>query len=427
MTDKPIKDLTQKEKEAFIQELQEKTTPEQWESFTHFAQLMADAAAAWNSDAAKDARSTAALFLTGLKEFLPALLEEIEMDGAAATMSASEFIESGKYSELIERAAARLERENGEAATITADDVKAALPQLSSVLPKKHIIPNNKLANTLTKPVLNAGPFDIKVGGRGTIEIKTRCILSYEGDNIKLTSRQPFTEFDRCVADAVASIYEYGDKSHIVTAATVWRAMVHATEQETPSPQQAGAVTRSLDKMRFVRVQIDCSAELTRRKLSLNGAQITGGKIDTYLLPLEAIELTAGGKTVKGYRIIKTPILYEYSHLVGHVITVPSELLDVRDDTGAKITNNVRRVAIKSYLLRRIAIMKGKSGKTTSRNILFETLYSEVCGGEPTEKEQRNIRDYISQVLDYWKRSDFIKGYNDITQGRKKTGIEIII
>lgn len=441
MTDKPIKDLTPEEREAFLQELKEKATPEQWESFTQFAQLVTEAAAWWNSDDVKAARSaaaetletlregaqTAAYIFTGLREFLPVLLEEMEKDGEAATMTASEFIESGKYDEIIERAAARLEKETGEATTITADEVKAALPQLSSIIPQKHLIPNNKLANSLTKEILNAGEFNLKVGGKGANEIKTRCILSYEGDNIKLTSRQPFTEYDRNVADAVTSLYEYGDESHIVTAATVYRAMVHATETETPSPQQIGAVTRSLDKMRFVRVQIDCSEELTRRKLSLNGAQVTGGKIDTYLLALEAIEVTAGGQRVKAYKVIKTPILYDYSRLTGQVITVPAALLDVRDKTGAKVANTERRIAIKSYLMRRISVMKGKNGKNQSRNILFETLYNEVCDGEPTEKEQRNIRDYIPQVLDYWKRSGFIKGYADLTQGRKKTGVEIYI
>ena len=102
-------------------------------------------------------------------------------------------------------------------------------------------------------------------------------------------------------------------------------------------------------------------------------------------------------------------------------------MLDVRDKTGAKVANTERRIAIKSYLMRRISVMKGKNGKNTSRKILYETLYSEVCDGEPTEKEQRNIRDYIPQVLDYWKRSGFIKGYTETTQGRKKTGVEINI
>ena len=102
MTDKPIKDLTPEEREAFLQELKEKATPEQWESFTQFAQLVTEAATWWNSDDVKAARSaaaetletlregaqTAAYIFTGLREFLPVLLEEMEKDGEAATMTA---------------------------------------------------------------------------------------------------------------------------------------------------------------------------------------------------------------------------------------------------------------------------------------------------------------------------------------------------
>lgn len=439
MTDKPIKDLTPKEREAFILELKEKATPEQWESFTQLAQLITDVAAAWNSDDAKAARSaaaeklkglrdglqTAAFFLTGLKEFLPVLLEEMEKDSAAANMNPHEFLDSGKYDELIERAIARLEKESGKATTITAEEVKAALPQLSSIMPQKHLIPNNKLANSLTKDIIDAGEIDLIVSGRGKSEITTRCILSYEGDNVKLSSRQPFTEYDRQVADAVTSLYEYGDESHIVTAATVYRAMIHATGTETPSPQQIGAVTRSLDKMRFVRVQIDCTEELTRRNISLNGAQIAGGKIDTYLLALEKLEVMAGGQKVTAYKVITTPILYDYSRLTGQVLTVPAELLEIRDKNGAKVANTERRIAVKGYLMRRIERMKGKTGSRQSRHILFTDIYSSVCDGEPSEKEQRLIREYVGLVLDSWKRDTYITGYTELTHGRRKTGIDI--
>lgn len=308
----------------------------------------------------------------------------------------------------------------------TPEAIRAALPQLSSVIPQNHLIPNNKLANSLTKDIIDAGAIDLVVSGRGKSEITTRCILSYEGDNVKLSSRQPFTEYDRQVADAVTSLYEYGDESHIVTPAMVYRAMVHATATETPSPQQIGAVTRSLDKMRFVRVQIDCGKELTRRKLSLNGAQITGGKIDTYLLALDKIEVTAGGQKVTAYRVIKTPILYDYSRLTGQVLTVPAALLDIRDKDGAKVANTDRRIAVKGYLMRRISVMQGKTASRQSKHILYEPIYEMVSDGkELSRKDQQKIREYVGLVLDSWTRAKFIKGYADLSQGRKKTGVAI--
>ena len=308
---------------------------------------------------------------------------------------------------------------------ITSEQVRAALPQLASIIPQKHLIPNNKLANSLTKDIIGAGLIELDVG-RKKDDILTRCILSYEGDNVKLTSRRSFTEYDRQVADAVTSLYEYGDKSHIITAATVYRAMVHATETETPSPQQTEAVTQSLDKLRFVRVQIDCTEELMRRNIDLNGSQITAGKIDTYLLTLDKMEVIAGGQKVVAYKVIKTPILYEYSRLTGQVITVPAALLDIRDKTGAKIPNTERRIAIKGYLMRRISIMKSQNSKKQSRHIIFESLYNEIGdANELSRRDQQLIREYVSLVLDNWKREEFIKDYEELTKGKKKIGVEI--
>lgn len=309
---------------------------------------------------------------------------------------------------------------------ITKAEVRDALPQLASKIPQKHVMPINKLANSITKDIIDAGTVELDVG-RKKGEIKTRCILSYEGDNVKLTSRQPFTEYDRQVSDAVTSLYEYGDKSHVVTPATVYRAMVHATETETPSPQQIGAVTRSLDKMRFVRVQIDCTEELKRRKIELNGEQITGGKVDTYLLALEKVEVQAGGKKTIAYKVMKTPILYDYSRLTNQVATVPAALLDIRDDTGGKVANTERRIAIKGILMRRVSIMKGRSGSTQSRHVLYDSLYESIGEKDLSRKDQQAIREYIGLVLDSWKRDKFIKDYKELTAGRKKTGVEIII
>ena len=286
--------------------------------------------------------------------------------------------------------------------------------------PEKHIIPNNKLANTITTAkgfnLFDINGADLIVSGRGKSEITTRCMLTYEGDNITLSGRQPFTEYDRNVADAVTSLYEYGG-SNIVTAATVYRAMVNMTDTETPSPQQIGAVTRSLDKMRFTRVRIDCTEELKQRKVSLNGQQSTGGLVDTYLLAMESIEIEAGGQRVKAYKIIKTPILYEYAQITKQVITAPSKLLAIPEQS-----NTEKRISIKSYLLRRIYGIKGKS--RLNPHILFNKMYEDL-DMQPTKDDKKRNKIYIDNVLKYWKQEKFIKDYSFTKSGREYDGIMI--
>ena len=44
-----------------------------------------------------------------------------------------------------------------------------------------------------------------------------------------------------------------------------------------------------------------------------------------------------------------------------------------------------------------------------------------------TAKEQRNIREYVPQVLDYWTHQNFIAGYEPVKGGNKIRGYAIKI
>ena len=72
-------------------------------------------------------------------------------------------------------------------------------------------------------------------------------------------------------------------------------------------------------------------------------------------------------------------------------------------------------------------IMKGKSGIKQSRHILYDRLYEDIGEKDLSRKDQQSIREYIDLVLDSWKRSDFIKDYRELTSGRKKIGVEIVV
>lgn len=322
-------------------------------------------------------------------------------------------------------------------------DAQEIIEHLSSVLPEKYVAPNNKLANTLTKGIVDIGKITLEVSKTGSKKlIETTCILSYEGDNVTLSGRQPFTEYDRNVYNAVSSLYVYGDPSHVVTPAMVYRAMTGMTDTEKPTAQQLAAVTRSLDKMRFIRARINCTEELKARRVTLNSKQINGGEIDTYLLTAEAVKVQAGGHTVSAYRIIKTPILYEYAAAVKQVLTLPASMLDVKEiDSGGRITsrslpNTEARILIKGYLLRRIEGMKGKNGLNNPIIALYDYqrdgethngLYS--IAGKPDAKdlEAKRIRTDIEKMLAYWQATGYISGFEVVTERKKITGYKIIV
>lgn len=328
-------------------------------------------------------------------------------------------------------------------------DAQEIIEHLTSVLPEKYVVPNNKLANTMTRGIIDIGRITLEESRRGAKKlVETTCILTYEGDNVHLSGRQPFTEYDRNVYNAVSSLYVYGDQSHVVTPAMVYRAMTGLTDSEKPTAGQLAAVTRSLDKMRFIRARIDCTEELKARRITLNSKQINGGEIDTYLLTADAIKVQAGGQTVRAYRIIKTPILYEYAAAVKQVLTLPASVLDVKEISevtvdgakkltiGARLPNTESRILIKGYLIRRIEGMKGKNGLNNPVIALYDYqrdgethqgLYS--IAGKPDAKdlEAKRIRTDVEKMLAYWAATGYIKSFEAQTQRRKITGYIITV
>jgi len=328
-------------------------------------------------------------------------------------------------------------------------DAQEIIERLTSVLPEKYVVPNNKLANTLTRGIVDIGKITLEVSRRGAKKlVETTCILTYEGDNVHLSGRQPFTEYDRNVYNAVSSLYVYGDNSHVVTPAMVYRAMTGLTDTEKPTAGQLAAVTRSLDKMRFIRARIDCTAELQARHITLNSQQINGGEIDTYLLTAKAIKVQAGGNVVHAYRIIETPILYEYAAAVKQVLTLPASVLDVKEISeltvdgakkltiGARLPNTESRILIKGYLIRRIEGMKGKNGLNNPVIALYDYqrdgethqgLYSIAGNPDPTRTEASRIRDDAEKMLAYWAATGYIKTFEAQTERKKITGYKITV
>ena len=359
-----------------------------------------------------------------------------------------------KYFDGVERANAARDGEWTAAleAFISAEnptDAQEIIEHLTSVLPEKYVVPNNKLANTMTRGIIDIGRITLEESRRGAKKlVETTCILTYEGDNVHLSGRQPFTEYDRNVYNAVSSLYVYGDQSHVVTPAMVYRAMTGLTDSEKPTAGQLAAVTRSLDKMRFIRARIDCTEELKMRRITLNSKQINGGEIDTYLLTADAIKVQAGGQTVRAYHIIKTPILYEYAAAVKQVLTLPASVLDVKEISevtvdgakkltiGARLPNTKSRILIKGYLIRRIEGMKGKNGLNNPVIALYnyqrdgethQGLYSIAGKPDADRKEMQRIREDAEKMLAYWAATGYIKAFEAQTKRKKITGYKITV
>lgn len=293
--------------------------------------------------------------------------------------------------------------------------VKKNVAQLNSTKPKNYIMPNTKISNSLDIIFRNEN-VNVNVGG-GNKEILTMVNINFEDENIAITKN--FTAFDRAVLNACISLEDC--KNRYITTDMIYRSMNGLTSKEKVSPQQKGAITKSVDKIIHSFCRIDFTEEAKARHYN-----VTTFKKEGYVLPANKVELEAGGKLVVGYEFLGKSPLYEYAQLSNQIITVPMELLNTKN----AVRNTDEVIIIREYLLRRIETMRSTKGK--SNKIKYDSIYAEIgleinlLDAVQAKKKTKKIRDAIKKILDYWKELKYIKGYSEYKSGKSFAGIDII-
>ena len=328
-----------------------------------------------------------------------------------------------------------IERENPTPET--AESIAAKLPLVQGIRPTAHTMPNNALMNTLQqKPAINAGAFDMVVanakGRRKEITAYTMIEFDPGETSIKITDAH-LSEYERQVSDAVISLWIEAVKEKlppIFTPDMIFRAMPGGSD--SASPQQKGAITKTIEKFRRLHITVDATEEM--RKRGVIGSNATF-KLDNFYLSATHAEYKVknGGQIVNAYKIDTEPILLTYCTMTKQLLTVPAKYLAVEKvkkgrASGELVTMTADRQAMTGYMLRRIAVMKHdrkNKVQTQSNVILFDTLFSETGTKTDNRKQTMINRNFCFDVLDYWKVSGFIKGYTKQERGRSITGIVI--
>jgi hypothetical protein len=328
-----------------------------------------------------------------------------------------------------------IERENPTPET--AESIAAKLPLVQGIRPTAHTMPNNALMNTLQqKPAINAGAFDMVVanakGRRKEITAYTMIEFDPGETSIKITDAH-LSEYERQVSDAVISLWIEAVKEKlppIFTPDMIFRAMPGGSD--SASPQQKGAITKTIEKFRRLYITVDATEEM--RKRGVIGSNATF-KLDNFYLSATHAEYKVknGGQTVNAYKIDTEPIILTYCNMTKQLLTVPAKYLAVEKvkkgrASGELVTMTADRQAMTGYMLRRIAVMKHdrkNKVQTQSNVILFDTLFSETGTKTDNRKQTMINRNFCFDVLDYWKVSGFIKGYTKQEKGRSITGIVI--
>lgn len=319
-------------------------------------------------------------------------------------------------------------------------------PAISSSI-DYHVIANNKLPTKMQDgsfsdadiKVLNVGKRHKGSMSDVTANVK---VSYYDAGKVTFLSRDKFTEYDRQVLDTVTSLYLNGDKHHVITPATVYRAMTNVSH--TPAEDAIKQITESIDKLRNIDVSIDLNEEMKARGKKGDNFKITGKVINA-----DVASYTIGGNTVASYVITREPILYSYAHKVNQVLNIPSEAYAIHEITAGKPNDNIipstrNRVAIKGYLLRRIYSMKGNKAGNLNHVISLSSVIKsagllnklddeydkkgsakDLNYTKKVDKIIYNNKDFIYQCMDYWKATGIIKDYSNQKDGRKVTGIKV--
>ena len=239
-----------------------------------------------------------------------------------------------------------------------------------------------------------------------------------EGKDISLEGRMKITPYDREVHDAVVTLHVAGNK--IVTPEMVYRAMNGMTESEKLSPQAIDAVTRSMDKSRYTTLKIDFSQEAQAYKKDCKAIY------EGYLLACDKLTVSTGGRTKEAYRLLREPILLEYSKISGQIITVPIKLLQ----TKGNIRSTEDVIVLRGYLLRQIEGMKSRTFHRINK-IAYKSIFTELDilpDNYANYKEKtRKIREHVIAILGGWVKQNYIKNYEQYKNGKKIEGVEITI
>jgi len=289
-----------------------------------------------------------------------------------------------------------------------------------SIIPQSHITINNKLANTLTRDIINKGAIDLTVSrSNRRQEIITSVMVSYEGDNSNTGELVRFTSYDREIHDAIVSLFVVGN--NLFTTEMVYRAMNGLNKSEKVSGVALNSIKQSVEKSRNLRLNLDFTQEAGAYKKDCK-TTYTG-----YLLECDKVTITTGGQIKEAYQLLQNPILYDYAQVSGQILSIPIILLQ----TKRFVRNTSDVIVLRGYLLRQIEWIKSPKSKRKNNNISYEKLFLELDiftdSFSNYNEKTRKVREHVEKILNGWVDCGYIKGYERYKSGKTIKGVSIFV
>ena len=222
----------------------------------------------------------------------------------------------------------------------------------------------------------------------------------------ELKGTENITEYDESVFNSVVSMINANPHGYF-TARQLATHLLYGDNPSNsqPSPQQIGAVTKSIEKQRHIDITIDWTDHAKLNGLP-EGATY---KVKGYMLPVEEHTVTMNGQEVRAYRLLKNPPLLEYASSVGQIGSHPVKMLNV------PINLDEQKIVIRDYILKEILHLKNPKARW-GNTITLEKIIT-IAGENPdtiTRKKKSALLKATRSMLDYWIENRYIiKAYTE--------------
>lgn len=228
----------------------------------------------------------------------------------------------------------------------------------------------------------------------------------------ELKGTENVTEYDKSVHNMAVSI-GLANKHGFFTARELATALIHGDNPNNNrvSSQQIGAVTKSIEKQRHIDITIDWTEHIKLNHKGELPEDASNFTVKDYMLPVREYTATIGGKTLHGYQFIdpiKLSPLYQYARSVGQIGQHPVKMLNI------PINLDQSKLVIRDFLLEEIAHIK--NNPTSWNNTISVDKILEVAGEDSqaiTRKKKSSLLFAVKDMLDYWKKEGYIKGYTE--------------
>ena len=338
-----------------------------------------------------------------------------------------------------------------DSSTIATAAAQTELKEITEIQATGNIVlMTSKVARNLLPIAKGKGVAKINVGpDNRPVEVKAE-IVGRDGEKSVTLTR---TDYD--VMEAVGQIVQENGTGIIITPAQIYQKLAFSDPSYHPSAQTINEIVASMDKLLFTPITLDITAQIekntklkTRKDKDLligkfsKDTLISGKRMENYTTSYK-------GRAVEHSFLIRDmPILFSYSEMIHHLVTIPGFLLSGNnapaDIAKAQKAEGSQRatltdLGLQRHLLESIEYFKKLKEKQADKNwrkgiymkdysyqMAFDTI-TEKIGYGTTPKKQRMLREQTYKFLRLQVTRKNIKAVEYYYKGRAISGVTITL